>query len=914
MLGNSVKLERLLLKNFLPLLATTGLDTIEIDWRNTNKLLTIIVGANGSGKTFLLSEMTPAPSEAVASRSKNLDKIVPGKDGLKELDFLLNSKYRYRCKIVYPATGSTKCFIEKEDIAMGTKTELNPNGNVSSYMEALSVELGFQSSYMNIGYLSDGISNFIAMSQQERNTYISKWLPVIMDFVEAHKNVQKNRNFTKKQIEYTNNEIARIVSGDFTRDLESINSRIVQLEKEYEDIQIKISKAEVHYSNLEDFTSMEISLQINKLKDEFTLLSKEREIVSLFFEMATEYSGEKGQERLNKDIEKLHQNLKVAETLFDESEKRMSELKFRIQEQESSEKSQNEDLTVSLPDIQIALKTFSEELSVLVNTRDIQRKNHTFISSSNMSDIEINSLLTSFEEIKRIHSRISSLVDIHDIREDNWVEKIKLIEIKSNSLISEKQEIEKEIVNIGNRVYNLQNNGLDKNILSFKRKECTPEYCPLVREISKYLNPSSEIKKEENLLNDKMMEKKKIEETLDSESERIFKIRSYLEMAEDINHILYRNRDIISKLPVEIMNKINSGTKDVIADFFQIEAELKSLEESISLDTRISLIKSKIDALQKTETIIRMNERSSKEMENLYKEFSSYSDTRDIHRKEISETRTAVSKLISLRDDMNNYIERKNILNERIVKFNQEKKRVDNNTKQWYVKSHLKDALNKLRQMKITSKETIEGLRLEKESIQSKIVTKDLLEEKRNSLDKDFRVYELLEKIWSPRSGYPALLIKDFLLKIKEKTNQDLEAMWGDSLVIDDFVINESSFTIPVIVKKEGTYRVEDASMCSDGEKATLGVAISLAILEMDIENHPYNVVRLDEIDAKLDDTRRRSFLDVMTQRMEQIGCESCISITHNNEFHNTEANIIIMPGMEIDPIFIHNKTILFKV
>ena len=73
-------------------------------------------------------------------------------------------------------------------------------------------------------------------------------------------------------------------------------------------------------------------------------------------------------------------------------------------------------------------------------------------------------------------------------------------------------------------------------------------------------------------------------------------------------------------------------------------------------------------------------------------------------------------------------------------------------------------------------------------------------------------------------------------------------------------------------------------------------------------------MLRLDEADAKLDDQRRRMFLDVVMERMEEIGCVSCMAITHNNEFNNTKANLIIMSPLEMDRAVLQNKHILFAV
>ena len=177
-----VKLRRIRIENFTILKEIMGKDSLEINF--TDNPICIIIGKNGSGKSFLMGTLSPTSFDLIKNRSGN--PAIPDKIGLKELDLELDGKYLYKIKIVYDS--KTSCFIHKynrytnEDLG-----ELNPNGNVNTYYDVLDRELGFTKSYINIGYLSESITNLIDMKPAERSSYISIWLPQLSDFIDSYK-------------------------------------------------------------------------------------------------------------------------------------------------------------------------------------------------------------------------------------------------------------------------------------------------------------------------------------------------------------------------------------------------------------------------------------------------------------------------------------------------------------------------------------------------------------------------------------------------------------------------------------------------------------------------------------------------------------------------------------------------------
>jgi DNA repair exonuclease SbcCD ATPase subunit len=181
----------------------------------------------------------------------------------------------------------------------------------------------------------------------------------------------------------------------------------------------------------------------------------------------------------------------------------------------------------------------------------------------------------------------------------------------------------------------------------------------------------------------------------------------------------------------------------------------------------------------------------------------------------------------------------------------------------------------------------------------------------RNELQEEFNKVNILNKIWSPKVGYPSLKIDSFLSNLTVKTNDDLTNMWGaNNLKIKDFKINASDFNI--VVMKDGV-EIKDASLCSESETQTINTAISFSIVESNIDNNGYDILRLDELDMSLDQERRLGFMDMIQHRIEEMGVDSCFIISHNNKFDDIPADVILMSDYKLEEEQAKNKNIIFR-
>lgn len=910
---HSVIIERILLENFLPLYATTGLDKIEINRHDSPNKLIIILGGNGSGKTFLLTEITLDPNESVADRTRGFNKIIPDKNGKKEIDILVDNAFRYRAVIHYPAKTPTKCFIEKENLETHEKVELNPNGNVSSYMDIIDAELGFTSSYLNIGYISDGVTNIIGMSATERNNYISTWLPAISEFLDGFKVVSKNHNILKRNVNMLNNDIAKLTTTDIQFELNNVNASIANLEQESDKVAENLTKAEMYHSLLNDVDRKTLHERISEIQSNGDSLKSRHEAIIGTFNEFKQYSGEKGREKLMQEITKLANDISHWENEIKEIDKLIIDLRVSIQDVQSKNESFKNVENMNLIDVTDMLKTLTTEQSTLRTIRENYTDSFPSYATALADEKDVFQAFHIIDDIKRISSKILEMIDVEEMRTKSFIIKSEAAETRIKIIDTSIEQIKSDIDEVSKRIYILQNNGIDPSIIDRKRNECTPDYCPLLKELLTYISPSKEISDLSSKLNDLISERNNLEMQKQTEFAAISNFKMVLVHIEDVDQMIYRQRDFIGRLPENIVTKFLQPAEFIVSDIDSIEASLKSFQEFISIQENLRNIETRLTSIKQAEQLIMMKDNLDKETQDKLRKYEESVNRRSEIINKLNSDEERLKTLRTLNDNANDI--RSNVIeyNSSAIRHEMDRKELANNATHWYYRSHLRDIIFDLRDKKNRIRSELESLKSKKENLQGKIATKDILEKRRDDMMMKIKEYELLENIWSPRIGYPALLIEDFLAEVKEKTNKDLKSMWGDRLQIQDFIISNSEFSIPVIVDRDGrTFSISDASLCSDGEKATLALSISLAIIEIHSQRNVYNVVRLDEADAKLDDNRRRSYLSMVVDRMEEVGVDTCVAVTHNNEFDNVEADVILLPGTEISSTVLSNKNLIF--
>ena len=142
--------------------------------------------------------------------------------------------------------------------------------------------------------------------------------------------------------------------------------------------------------------------------------------------------------------------------------------------------------------------------------------------------------------------------------------------------------------------------------------------------------------------------------------------------------------------------------------------------------------------------------------------------------------------------------------------------------------------------------------------------------------------------------------------------NKLLDVAFNGKFQIEEFEVTDKDFFIKL--RKEDGELVPDILNASQGERALVSVAISMALIQQSMRK--YNILLLDEIDSELDANNRRAFFNILETQFEMLGIEQCFLITHNNEFDTYNTDLILMKNHNIDTTdseFMSNKTIIFE-
>lgn len=887
------------LKNFLSIYNATGKTELSFNRESSLNRLILILGANGSGKSSILDELSPLPLEHTNFRNKS--RILKDKVGNKTIVYKLDNGVYYKCEIIYDK--KTICYL---NVSSDNKTweNLNQNGNVNTYIELLETHLGFSKNYIKVGYLSSAISNFIVMKPTERNDYISEWLPDIDIYLKAHKIVTTKHNQKKREIDMINRELGKLTTINYETEINKLEVNKKEVLKQKEDC---IKNNAVLESYLNKFIEIQPAFKSlvfskNLILDNGNIILKNKEELNLFY-------------KDNKDIFDNHNKPEVIQELITEAELkliknneslynfnlRIEKLKESIykKEQHSSNKS-NE----SLPDVEARIQYARKEYDSLVEDKESYEKHYKTIYDIclELNGETLYELTAIIEHLYFLYNNLSAQINLNISHLETDLDKHKNNIIKLKKEINEKNE---DINTINKKLSFSDNNHILIDMYNSAPSNCSIQTCKLLNTLKSFIDSNDDIKSTESL---KAVLFKRIE-TCNIEIEET--LESIQIIQNDISTLIK-----IDKYIMENKNKIATFPKEFV-DYFS-EKDFSILRNNLDqMQNDMSLIKTIVSLLDRIKNV----ENELSQLESL--KIKLINDS--LLKEEYEELERLNNSVVYLNSEITK-------LNDRIIllkgsasifqKYKDDKEFIDNQIKEYKISI---EKLKKLAQCKYYFT-GIKNLKVRKEldlahynkileeieSKQDKFKTehsnKTKLEAIRNEGLKLLRKYKVLSDTWSPKIGYASWEISAFLDILKNQTNNDLAEMWGSELKIESFNVDLNEFSIKI--NKNGNI-IDDAILCSSGEQATLVTAISFAIIALNASSKMYNVLRLDEVDAVLDSNKRRGFLSILMDRIEKMNCQSCFVVTHNNEFDTVEADVILMS--DVDEMNLENKNIIYR-
>lgn len=895
-------LDYILLKNFAGIYVGTGLKEIEIDMSKRKSKICLLIGKNGSGKTSLLSALQPKAYNGKLDVRNNIDNIIHKKDGYKELRYTNHSTdtvyiikhfYKYNKK-----KGRTiKSFMTK--IVNGDEIELNPNGNVTSFNEVLEMEFNVNDNYLELIRLGNNVVNLINKKPSERKKYISEILSNLDSYIQYHKVVtQKYRdvksllkNITMKleRLKYDNEE-------DISNKLKKIKKEKKGINKEIEQLKAMVSKYETEISLLNK----------NNIIDDY------KNILSLYKEVKVQKNKKIA---LNERL--LNQNIHMREYLDNYSDLNDILIKIntlyyttvdKIEKNKIIIESNSDKLDKLYRDSEI--KSNYLEINKLKDYKELIQIRNTYLNKINeyekLYKFEIGQLKATKDEIYigiQLMDVLKSNLDAISTYDsyvissvyDEYKKDPKLTNMKKelNSINKKISNLELENDNYVNTLSKYYNNLKYKKILEQRPHGCTIDDCPFIKDALRFKNIDSKINDVENKIehNDKKLVRLNF---------KAITLNEYFKFYNDLKTIfkfIEQNKDILNKLPnndfyikpkklfKNIKNRVDYShiyQLDVYITFIDEYNYYKDLKENklVLIDKEISIIKDKkdiidiykndltdileqIDAIQKKhDELTNENTILNKDMKkymNLKEDFDIYAENIkdiNIYDKEIQELK---SKYELIENSITIIKEKRNNISDIESSISYNKRILKNIEKEYDELLYIKKSFNELND--------------EKSELESKYFELDLLKDALSS-----------------NKGIPLIFIQLYLKRTRTISNELLKECFDGQLFLDDFIIDDKKFDIPLIIDN---YLNPDVGYASQGQQSLITLVLSFALIQQNINN--YNVLLLDEIDGPLDSRHRRYFINLLENQMDDISSQQAFLISHNPEFNNYPVDLIIM-------------------
>ena len=852
-----MKIEKLILKNFASIKNATEANEIEIDFKDTQNKICLLIGPNGSGKTSILSMMQPFADVGNLDIRNGNGIILKDKEGYKEIHISRNDDY-YIIKHFYTPhkdkSHSVKSYIEKNGV------ELNVNGNVSSFKEYVKEELQIEPDYLKLIRLGSNVTSLIGLSPTERKNFMSKIMDEIGVYLEYYKSVNMKLRQLNEMISHTIDKVDRlgiINIDDYEKEIEKTKKELDKSNKKYIKMSNDLAILQKTIDDIDDVDNLPTNLRDTerKYKKMLSILERKDSIEHFEVEYYTKEINDLEKELLklsnqyDTNIILINNSLSSMDSLSSQKrdllvqlskaedqnnellriEDNANQIRLKLREQEdlldgfkpSIDKKSLDDFVVFIKNIQNILnRTYEFGKKPIAKVCDLMKSNKNVMNYINQHLLDLDD---SKEEYGTL--LLSTLAKRFNIEKDS--------EIKCNELCPAKD--------LYNQVRNLiiDGNVQDKNDDVSFYHDMESVYYNLKSLFVQFKNWESVILSlpdhmRDNFRMDKIYEN--ISNLLPIYNEKDF--NDLLATTSEYERYLELNNQLSEN---EKMYSIIKG----VSTFDSLKNQLSHLDESI---------------------------------ENEKEKISNYKrDNGEIKEKE---------------NEINRSLEVDKEIKETLERFDEVKEYYESLKKDMDI---YKESNDKIYELQISMHTTNSEINAFTEDIQKRLNSLSSYEELNKELKKMNKIFDemtLVKSSLSAKEGIPLRIMRDCLDNTEEITNELLNIAYDGNIFIDKFNISPTEFGIPWYNKG---VLIEDVKFASQGELSFLSLALSFALSSRVLSK--YNIMLLDEIDGPLDSTNREKFIRILENQIERINSEQNFLITHNSMFSSYPVDIIDLSG-----------------
>lgn len=826
-----MKITYIKLENIAGIMVGSDKKVLEISFENSQNMIVSIQGANGKGKTVLLSSLSPFATVTSLDERSSLSYIIPGKNGYKEIHYK-NGDDEYIIKHYYKATKDSHTV--KSYFQLNGE-ELNENGNVTSFLSLVELHFGLTQEMMRLVRLGTNVNSFITLTPAKRKEYIGKLIEEIELYLKIYKKINEDIRVVKTLLTSNNQNLYNCHISDPVVEedkLSNIGREIKHQEKERDRIIGKIGKIESLMAN-------------NDIND---LRRKKQEAESSIAEFSRVEDQIKTSGLENATIDQLMKKRS------DTADRRLD-----IQSRINSYRISIDNTLKSIERIELSVKkiTSDNDIQSLIDAISSLR---VTIQSTSQIIRDFNPLGSSSDEVYQMITKLSSFNQISNMIQSFGTRPIEVY----LKLRREERSVDDWLKNQMKRTLSKLNEADVRALFDqvFQDDFILAPNCDTEFENCPYYRLHSVI----NGIKDKLDEDNFDDETL-------------------------RYIQVISNNIDRILNEIDMMSRIRIPDSARGALEEKVILER--LGNKLPFFD--LSQLQEYLTILREHEIYLQNIEKLKqyeRQFDMYQRSGvDAHLAEIKSLRESVEfyqkNIGVLEQDLQDVAKDLESIDEQIslvTRYNDGKKY------RKMVESTLESTSKILAPLESAASEKMEldyqlrhqtnainALREQHRELENKLGEyRRLLKEGKELADKNRDLTIIMEAV-STKKGIPVIYMKNYLAKIQKLANSLLQLIYDDDLQLAKFKVTQDTFEVPYT--KNGT-KIPDVKYASQSEVALITMALSFALANR--ATGTYNILLLDEIDAGLDETNRSAFLKMLYTQINALKAEQVFIISHN--------------------------------
>lgn len=827
-----MKLIYIKLVNVAGLMVGSNKNTIEIDLSKSKNKIIAICGRNGSGKTVLLSSLTPFAYTSSLDERSTLPYILEKENGYKEVRYQDKDDF-YIIKHYYKAikdSHSVKSYFIKNG------EELNENGNVTSFNALVEIHLGLTQEMLRLARIGTNVSSFISLTPSKRKDYIGKLITEIDSYLKIYKKINDDIKVVKVLLSsnHTNLYNCHITDPIIEEEkLSKIKKEMKKEEKERDRIIAKISKikALISSNNIEELKNKKKEAEVSIL--EFNRI--ERSVKELSLEDTSLDDLIKLRSEISNSIIDIQSKINSYRISIDNTSKNIERLETSIKK------------ITSNSDIQSLLDSIHQLRSMIQITNDIVLKFKP-IGSTTSDDIRnIIQKLSSFNQIgtmlytfgkKAIETYLRLRRDRIDI--DKFIKE----QLKRNTHRINESDLEMLFEKLFQDDFIITPN-CDSAFLE----------CPYYR-FSELINTW---KKDIN------------HESFDDEILRYIKI-----IANNIDNIL-NEIDILKRIEIPDALKLILKEETVLQ---RLENRiqlfpLSDLQEYLSIMKEYEIYQDHKKRLKEYEYQLSIYQKSG--IHNHIDEINQLKESIKFYKNNIQ---TLNSKIDQQKKQLSSIDEQITL----VTKYLDGKKykKIFESTLETTnrILIPLEHASEEQRELEFSLRQItsqVDHLRQEQRILESKIQEYNRLVEEGKKLSTTYEDLNVILKAASTKKGIPVIYMKRYLTKIRNLANNLLKIIYNDKFKLGKFHVTQDTFEVPYI--KNGR-KIPDVRYASQSEVGLSTVALSFALFNEAAGD--YNILLLDEIDSGLDEESRPLFLKMLYKQMIELKAEQVFMISQN--------------------------------